>query len=205
MNANDANASRHEPIVSTCTAVYYRCNGAPMPAGQESEVRQFCLARGWSDIEFYVDTASGSKSTLAALDTMMQMVQQGRISRVVCHSLQAFGRSWTNLCRVVEELNRLGVPLLAIGQNLDTSYADCAKALAAVCQFRRSLHREKSVSGLASAKARGIRLGRPATLNNRRAEVLALRGHGKGVREIARELKMPPASVCKIIKTTETK
>jgi DNA invertase Pin-like site-specific DNA recombinase len=76
----------------------------------------------------------------------------------------------------------------------------CAKVLAAVYQFRRSLYSERVVSGLASARAKGVSLGRPKTLKWRRDDVLELRRQGKGIRQIARELRMPPASVFKLIK-----
>jgi putative DNA-invertase from lambdoid prophage Rac len=70
-----------------------------------------------------------------------------------------------------------------------------------MCQFERSLIRERVNAGLSAAKAKGVRLGRPSTLQRRRADVMSLRKQGKGVREIARELRMPPASVCKVLKT----
>jgi DNA-binding CsgD family transcriptional regulator len=50
------------------------------------------------------------------------------------------------------------------------------------------------------AKARGVRLDRPATLQKRCSEVLKLKAEGKDIREIARQLKMPVASVFKLVK-----
>jgi DNA invertase Pin-like site-specific DNA recombinase len=52
---------------------------------------------------------------------------------------------------------------------------------------------------LAAAKARGVQLGRPATINGRAAEVSKLKAQGLGLRAIARELKMPPSSVHKAL------
>jgi hypothetical protein len=50
-------------------------------------------------------------------------------------------------------------------------------------------------AGLAAAKARGVQLGRPATINGRADEVRKLKAQGLGLRAIARELKMPPSRV----------
>jgi DNA invertase Pin-like site-specific DNA recombinase len=102
-------------------------------------------------------------------------------------------------------MNRLGVPLVCVSQGIDTSKDNpCAKfqldVLKAVCEFERNLIRERVNSGLAAAKARGVTLGRPATLHERREEVLELRKQGRGIREISRELKMPVGSVAKVIK-----
>ncbi len=60
--------------------------------------------------------------------------------------------------------------------------------LMAVAEFERSLIRERVNAGLRTAKARGIRLGRPATLDKRAEEVIKLKEQGMGVRQIARLL-----------------
>ena len=49
-------------------------------------------------------------------------------------------------------------------------------------------------------KARGVKLGRPATLNQHVAEIRKLKKQGLGVRAIGRQLKLPPSSVCKALK-----
>ncbi len=68
----------------------------------------------------------------------------------------------------------------------------------AMAEFERSLIRERVVAGLAAAKDRGVTLGRPATL-----EVQRLKHTGLGIRAIARQLGMPPASVCKALKLAQ--
>jgi putative DNA-invertase from lambdoid prophage Rac len=70
----------------------------------------------------------------------------------------------------------------------------------AVAEFERSIIRERVNSGLAAARAKGVRLGRPPKLQKRRSEVLKLKAEGKGIREISRELGMPVASVFKLVK-----
>ena len=188
---------------SAKTAVYLRLwkdNDAETPDHQEVEVRRYCAAQGWTDLEIYLDRASGGKASRPALERMMRNLRTGKVARVVCHSFDALGRSLTHLCLLVEEMTRLQVPLLCVAHGFDTMQNPCAKVLAAVCQFRRSLYSERVVSGLASARAKGVRLGRPKTLQWRRGDVLELRHQGKGIREIARELKMPVTSVFKVLK-----
>jgi DNA invertase Pin-like site-specific DNA recombinase len=108
------------------------------------------------------------------------------------------GRSSAHLCVLLDEMGRLGIPLLCFTQGIDTSQdSPCAKfqldVLKAVCEFERNLIRERVNSGLAAARAKGVTLGIPATLQRRRADVLELREQGKGVREVSRQLKMPVA------------
>ncbi len=63
----------------------------------------------------------------------------------------------------------------------------------------RGRSQERVNAGLAAAKTRGVKLGRPRTLTMRRDEVIRLKEDGKGVREIARELAMPPSSAHKVL------
>jgi len=144
------------------------------------------------------------------LEKMLQDMRAGKITRVVCYKLDRCGRSLTHLCLLIDEMNRLGVPLVCTSQGIDTSENNpCAKfqldVLKAVCEFERNLIRERVNAGLAAAKAKGVRLGRPATLDEHRDEVMGLRKKGKGIREISRELKLPVASVFKIVNTAAKK
>jgi putative DNA-invertase from lambdoid prophage Rac len=197
--------------VNTKTAVYARvskADGSQKTDSQLHEVRRYCGARGWKDLAVYEDRLSGAKTTRPELDRMVQDMRAGKIARVVVYKLDRCGRSLTHLCLLIDEMNRLGIPLVCTSQGIDTSENNpCAKfqldVLKAVCEFERNLIRERVNSGLAAAKAKGVTLGRPATLQRRRADVLELREQGKGIREISRELRMPVSSVFKLLKEAE--
>jgi DNA invertase Pin-like site-specific DNA recombinase len=194
--------------VNSKTAIYLRIStgkGAQKTDSQEFEVNRYCAARGWTELETYVDKMSGGKASRPELDRMVQDMRAGKIARVVVYKLDRCGRSLTHLCLLIDEMNRLGIPLVCTSQGIDTSENNpCAKfqldVLKAVCEFERNLIRERVNSGLAAAKAKGVTLGRPSTLDERRDEVMALRKQGCGIREISRQLKMPVASVAKVVK-----
>ena len=194
-------------IVNIKTAIYARvstANGTQTTDSQLHEVKRYCEARGWKDVEVYEDRISGAKASRPELDRMLKNMRAGKIARVACYKLDRCGRSLTHLCLLIDEMNRLGVPLVCVSQGIDTSQDNpCAKfqldVLKAVCEFERNLIRERVNSGLAAAKAKGVTLGRPATLQRRHDDVMKLRGQGKGIREIARQLKMPPSSVSKVL------
>ena len=65
----------------------------------------------------------------------------------------------------------------------------------AVAEFERGIIRERVNAGINAAKARGVRFGRPQTINGRAAEVKRLKAKGFGLRAIGRKLKMPVSSV----------
>ena len=134
----------------------------------------------------------------------MQDMRAGKIERLLCFKLDRLGRSLTHLALILDEMNRLQIPLICIGQGIDTNTDSPAgrlqlNVLMAVAEFERGIIKERVNAGLKAAKARGVRLGRPATLPSRRAEVLTLKEEGLGLREIARRLSMPASSVHSIL------
>ena len=198
---------------SNTTAIYVRVstnNGSQTTDSQLNEVKKYCELRGWTETEVFEDHVSGGKASRPALDRMVKLMRSGNLARVVCWKLDRLGRSLTHLALVLDEMTQLQVSLICSSQGIDTSNGNPVGkfqlgVLMAVAEFERAIIKERVNAGIAAAIKRGVRLGRPTTLHKRRDEVLELRGQGKGIREIGRELKMPPASVCKIIKATETK
>lgn len=189
----------------TFTAVYVRVSTQDQKTdSQLQELKRYCQQRGWKKAEFFVDKISGEKSTRPQLDLMLKEMRSGRVDRVVTYKLDRLGRSITHLCLLVDEMTRLGIPLICSSQGIDTSGNNpCGKfqldVLKAVCEFERNLIRDRVNSGLAAARARGVKLGRPASLHKRTDEVLALKKQGLGVRAIARELGMAVSSVQSVL------
>lgn len=183
------------------TALYIRVSTEGQRTdSQEQELRRYCRQRGWKDLSFYTDRISGAKASRPQLDRLMQDIRAGKVERLIVYKLDRLGRSLTHLALILDELNRLKVPLIASSQGIDTSDDNPAGrlqlgVLMAVAEFERGIIKERVNAGLAAAKARGVQLGRPATINGRAAEVMKLKAKGLGLRAIARELRMPLSSV----------
>jgi len=76
--------------------------------------------------------------------------------------------------------------------------------LAGVAEFEREIIRERTLSGVRAAKARGKTLGRPRRVF-RRDEVLRLRGgEGMSWRAIAQLLSVPVSTVRDVCRCAET-
>ncbi len=155
------------------------------------ELQKYCRMRGWRDARFYEDQMSGASNSRPELDRMVQDMRAGGIERLVCTKLDRLGRSLTHLALILDEMNRLHIPLICSSQGIDTSDdSPCGKfqlaVLMAVAEFERGIIRERVRSGLAAAKARGVKLGRPATLNGRVKEVMTLKMKGLGMCAISR-------------------
>ncbi len=113
------------------------------------------------------------------------------------------GYSLTHLALILDELLRAGVPLICTSQSIDTSGDNPTGrlqvgVLSAVAQFERELIRERVNAGLAATRSRGVKLGRPGTLDRHSDAVAKLVAEGKGPRFIGRVLGLPVSSVAKI-------
>lgn len=142
------------------------------------------------------------------LDTLLGEARAGKVARIVVYKLDRLGRSLTHLAIILDELQRLGIPLICTSQGIDTSEDNPTGrlqlgVLMAVAEFERSLIRERVNAGLRAARNRGVKLGRPPTLEGRKVEILKLRADGVGLREISRRLKVPVSSVAKVSKVSK--
>ena len=149
------------------TAIYLRVStGDQSHAPQRVELVEYCERKGWGEIVEYSDTISGAKFSRIGFDKLMSDVRRRRIARIVVVKLDRLGRSLPHLAQIIAELDANGVALVCTSQAIDTSHGNPAghlqmHVLMAVAEFERELIRERTKAGLAAARARGERLGRP--------------------------------------------
>ena len=138
------------------------------------------------------------------LDQLMKAVRGGRVDVVLCYNLDHLGRSLSHLVQLLGEFAAHKIALIVPGQGINTSSSNPASALllnmlGAIAQFEHSIIVERVNAGLAAARRRGIKLGRPGTLGVHREAVAKLRAQGRTGRAIAKELGIPSSSVFKLI------
>jgi len=191
--------------MNSATALYVRVSTQDQRHdSQLRELKGYCALRRWKNPAVYAEHQSGVSVSRPQLERLMTDVRAGKVERVICFKLDRLGRSLSHLALLLEELTRHGVPLVCTSQGIDTSSDNAAGklqlgVLMAVAEFERSLIVERVNAGLRAAKARGVRLGRPSTIDGRAAEIKKLKRKGFGIRAIARLLKMPPSSVHKAL------
>jgi DNA invertase Pin-like site-specific DNA recombinase len=98
---------------------------------------------------------------------MMARVRQRHFDAVLVVKMDRLARSLAHFARLVAEFDKYNVALVCPGQGIDTSKSNPAgrlqmHVLAAVAEFERSLIIERTKAGLAAAKSRGMKLGRPS-------------------------------------------
>ncbi len=187
-------------------AVYGRVStDAQSHASQLREVRGY-VRRRWpkAEVTEYLDKASGARFSRSALDALMTDVRQGRIDVLAVYKLDRLGRSLQHLAQLIGEFEAHGTALIATSQGIDTSDTNPAgrlqmHVLAAVAEFERSAIRERINAGLAAARDRGAKLGRPRTLDRYVPAVAKLSRRGLSGRKIAAKLKIPAGSVFAVL------
>ena len=105
---------------------------------------------------------TGTKSDRPELKTMLLTLRSGDI--LVIDSFSRLSRSTKDLLDLVEKLTAMGVHLVSLKENLDTTTATgklMLTMLSALSQFERDLIAERTIDGLKAARARGRCGGRP--------------------------------------------
>ena len=118
---------------------------------------------------------------------------------LVVTRLDRIGRRLREIIVSVQDLVEQGTHVRALAQGIDTSAPGGSVALAlfaALAETERTVLRERTREGLAAAKARGQKIGRPSTLDPANRELLRhLRAKGFTIKEIAKSLKVGRTTV----------
>ena len=94
-----------------------------------------------------------------------------RVDARVVWSLDRLGRSLPQLVATVRRLGEEGFGFRSLTEGIDTTTANDTPVFhvfGALAQFERDLIRERTLAGLAAARARGRRGGRPSKLTPER-------------------------------------
>lgn len=160
---------------------------------QRLEASRYAAARGWTIVREYADEGiSGAATKRPALEELMRDARRRKVDVILVAKLDRFGRSMSELVLLLEELDSLGLNFVSVSENLDfrTSVGRMQlHILAALAQWERERIVERVRSGIAAAKARGQRFGRP-TLEVPHDRIDAVRG--LSVREAAKKLGSRP-------------
>jgi DNA invertase Pin-like site-specific DNA recombinase len=176
---------------------------------QERELRAVAERHGWQIVEVFADQGvSGAKrrDERPAMLRLMQAVARRKIDLVAAWSVCRLGRSLPDLIGFLAELRAKHVDLYLHQQGLDT----CTPAgeamfqmMGVFSQFERAMIVERVRSGMARAREKGTRsgkpIGRPPVSEATKAKVLRLRAEGYGIKKIAREVGCGVGTVLKIV------
>ena len=134
---------------------------------------------------------SGAKTERPGLDKALDQIRKG--DTLVIWKLDRLGRSLSHLLSIIEDLKQKGVDFASIQDGFDTSTASgkmVFSVIGAMAEYEKNLTRERTMAGLASARARGRKGGRPKQLDEGQVRVaIALAEAGElMIREICEQV-----------------
>ncbi len=192
------------------TALYARVSTTNK--GQDTELqlrdlRTYAQARNLEVHKEYIDNGiSGRKDTRPALDALMDDARKRKFNSIIVWRFDRFARSTKHLVTALEEFKSLGIDFISYQENIDTS-SPMGKAMftivAAIAELEADIIRERVMAGLANAKAKGIRLGRPGINPETAQKIIELTKKGFSLRQIAAELGVSKSLVQKVGKRRE--
>ena len=164
--------------------------------------------RGWEVLGEFVDIGvSGSKDHRPQLDTMMRLAKTRKVDVIVCWKLDRFGRSLRHLVDALAELQAVGCAFVSLRHNLDLTMPAgrmMFHVIGAMAEFERELIRERVKAGLAHARSKGQKLGRPKVRRDRDQDAKIIRkmkAEDQSYGEIAEELGRSKADVYRVATT----
>jgi putative DNA-invertase from lambdoid prophage Rac len=131
-------------------------------------------------------------------EALMRAARRRDIDAIVVWRLDRWGRSLADLVGTLHELQALGVGFISLHEALDFTTPTgraLAGMLAVFAEFEREILRERVKAGIAQARKRGQRHGRPPTVAHHADTIRQLSATGLSKSAIARRLGMSRASV----------
>ena len=159
--------------------------------------RQMDAFKGASCDRVFEDRASGARADRPSLTACLDYLRSGDV--LVVLDLDRLGRRAGELIRLVDELESRGVGFRALNASFDTTTPAGRAFLqiqAALAEMERNLIRQRVNEGLAAARARGRKGGRPRvmTLERLRYAQHLMADQARSIPTICHELGDMPAS-----------
>lgn len=139
---------------------------------QQTELQAAADAKGWEVIEVCEETVSGNAQMAdrAGLMRVQELVEAGMVEKVMVHEVSRLARRSSIVHTFVEMLESHGVSLYWHAQGIETMLSNGKRnpaaaimlaLLAEMARAERDTLRERINSGLAEARRKGVKLGRP--------------------------------------------
>ena len=155
----------------------------------------------------YEDQASGKSADRPELQQCLKALRPG--DTLTVWRLDRLGRNLQDLIGIVTDLEVRGVTFKSLKESIDTR-GPAGKLVfhlfAALAQFERELMRERTLAGLAAARSRGRKGGRPARLSpsQRKAALSMMNGNDMTIAEISGHFGVSRSTLYNLVAESRT-
>lgn len=152
--------------------------------------------------KLFQEKKSGVDAKRSRLKDCLEYVREG--DTLVVTRLDRLARSTLHLCQIASELERKGVNLQVIDQNIDTGNATgrlLFNMLASIAQFETEIRAERQMDGIKKAKERGVAFGRKkALMADEINQLKARRKEGDLIKVLMKDFSLSKASIYRYLK-----
>ncbi|WP_017197907.1 recombinase family protein [Arthrobacter sp. M2012083] len=146
----------------------------------------------------WTDYASGATADRPQWQDCLDHLQPGNV--LVVNDLSRLGRNTADLAGIVKTLAERNVGLRSLTETwLDTTNSQgllMFHFFSAIAEYERNRLRERTLAGLAAAKARGRVGGRPTKMTADKSSIARdMRSKGRTIKDIARTIDVSEATV----------
>lgn len=190
-------------------------------ARQVTELEALAKSKGWAVVEVCEETVSGSANIQdrPALQRVLQLAAEGTIKKVLVHEVSRVARRPSVALTFVEMLEEHCVSLYWHAQAIETLLPNCKRnpaaaiMLALLSEMARAEKEtlvDRIKSGLAEARRKGRKLGRPEGTRmteqaflKKHSDVVKLLKAGQSVRHAAKIVGKAPSTVWQVKKLND--
>ncbi|MGE5781108.1 MAG: recombinase family protein [Hyphomicrobiales bacterium] len=159
--------------------------------------RDALVAAGVDERHLYQDKTSGARDDRPGLKACLAYLKASDV--LVVWKLDRLGRSLSHLLALVTDLKERSVAFRSLTEQMDTTTPHgelLFSIFGALAQYERALIKERVMAGLAAARHRGRKGGRPPSLDLERVDqiVAALDG-GASKASVCRAFRVPRSTL----------
>jgi DNA invertase Pin-like site-specific DNA recombinase len=170
---------------------------------QMRAMREYAAKRGWT-ITVHVKEVGSGAGERELRKNLLAAARRREIDVVLVWRLDRWGRSLVDLVVTLKELAELGVSFVSLTEALDLTTPTgraMAGLLSVFAEFEHEILRERIRAGIAEARLKGKRFGRPLTAAKKAGQIRKLYRAGASKAEIARRLGIGRTSVRRILRS----
>lgn len=147
--------------------------------------------------KIFTEKVSGTKDDRKELKKCLEYLRKGDV--LIVFKLDRLGRHTKKLLELTDELEQRGIEFISINDSMDTTTAigkAMFRMLAVLSEMERDLIAERTKAGLAAARARGRKGGRPKIDQKKLDKAITLYESKKyTVKEITEETRISKAKL----------
>lgn len=154
----------------------------------------------------YLETMTGTKKDRPELNKVLEILRSG--DTLVITRLDRLGRSATDLLNIVASLEERGVDFEVLEQSINTKTPEgkmLFTIISSFAEFERAIMRDRTMDGLAAARARGRLGGRPPKFSaKQKSQIVRLYNDGMHVSEIMQMFNAARPTIYKVLNEAKT-